>query len=560
MEILKGVGASKGIAIGQLLFYTGDPYKVEKFSVEDTSAELQRLETARKKAIDSLNRIYEKALLEIGEKDAMIFQIHAMMLDDLDYIENITNLIVNEKVNAEYAVNETAQKFAQMFLSMDDDYMKQRSTDVFDISKSLVRELSSSKAHDLEYITGKVIIAADDLMPSETVQLDKSKVMAFVTRGGSKISHSAILARTIGIPAVVGLGDSINKLEDESIVIVDGFTGAVYLQPDTETIARFTAQRDEYLATREKLLQLKGKSSETLDGVKVEINANIGRPADISLVQANDAEGIGLFRSEFLYMESREFPTEEAQFKVYKEVLERMNGKRVIIRTLDLGADKHVPYFNIPNEDNPAMGYRAIRICLTRPEIFNAQLRALLRASVYGHLAIMVPMITSLDEVLKTKEIIENIKTQLRDEGIAYSDDFEFGIMVETPAAAMISDILAQHVDFFSIGTNDLTQYTLAVDRMNHTIASLYDPRHLAVLRMMRMIVENGKKHGIWTGICGESAADAELIPAFLAMGVHELSVSPTAVLDVRQKVRDINLALCKEKILKRLDEGTLSI
>ncbi|WP_312642939.1 phosphoenolpyruvate--protein phosphotransferase [Hydrogenoanaerobacterium sp.] len=556
MEILKGVGASKGIAIGRLLFYTASPYKVEKKNVEDTVAEQQRFEEARQKAIDSLNRIYEKALLEIGEEDSLIFQIHAMMLDDLDYVENITGLIANEKVNAEYAVSETAKQFAAMFSSMDDEYMKQRSADVFDVSKSLVRELASIKEQSLDDITGQVIVAADDLMPSETVQLDKSKVLAFVTRSGSKISHSAILARTMGIPAVVGLDNAFDSLTDEGSVIVDGFTGSIYVEPDCETMEQFTQRREEYLLSRKKLLELKDKPSETLDGIKIEINANIGHPSDITLVQENGAEGIGLFRSEFLYMDSDDFPTEDTQFAVYKEILTRMKGQRVIVRTLDLGADKHVPYFNISNEDNPAMGYRAIRICLTRPEIFITQLRALLRASVYGRLAIMVPMVTSLDEVLKTKEIIEAVKAQLKVEGIEYADHFEFGIMIETPAAVMISDILAQHVDFFSIGTNDLTQYTLAVDRMNHTISHLYDPRHLAVLRMMKLTVENGKKHGIWTGICGESAADLELIPTFLAMGVEELSVTPTAVLDVRQKVCETNLNECRADILQRLDSG----
>lgn len=556
MKVLKGVGASRGIAIGKLLFYTGSPYKVEKLNIEDTAAEQQRLEAARLRAVESLNCIYEKARVEIGEADSMIFQIHAMMLEDPDYVEMITRTIEAERVNAEYAVSETAKYFAAIFTAMTDDYMRARAADVMDVSKSLVRELSGIKAQNLDDVTGQVIIAARELMPSETVQLDKSKALAFVTCGGSKISHSAILARTMGIPAVVGMDEAFDELSDEGDVIVDGFSGTIYVQPDEQTLAEFVKKRAEYLAGREKLEKLKGLPSQTLDGYRVEINANIGHPSDVVAANENDAEGIGLFRSEFLYMESDDFPTEQAQFEVYKEVLERMNGKRVIVRTLDLGADKHVPYFNIPNEDNPAMGYRAIRICLTRPEIFTVQLRALLRASVYGKLGIMVPMITSLEEVLKTKELMEKIKLDLKAEGIPFAENYEFGIMIETPAAVMISDILAQHVNFFSIGTNDLTQYALAVDRMNHNIEHLYDPRHLAVLRMMRLTVENGRRHGVWTGVCGESAADLGLTAVFLAMGVAELSVSPASVLDVRQRIRGINIMGCADEILQGLSGG----
>lgn len=557
MKSLKGVPASKGIAIGRLLFHTANPYKVEKFSIEDIDAELVRFEKARHRAIDKLNNIYEKALQEIGQEDSMIFQIHAMMMEDLDYIEGVTTIITEQRVNAEYAVDENGKRFANIFAEMQDEYMRQRGADVLDISKSLVRELACIKEHNLDDMQGQFIIAADDLMPSETVQLDKSKVIAFVTRAGSKISHSAILARTMGIPAVVGLGDEYDELEDEDVVVVDGFNGEVFIAPNQQTLEKYEALRKEYVLEREKLGELKGKASETLDGVKIEINANIGHSDDVQMVLDNDAEGIGLFRSEFLYMEGNDFPTEEAQYQVYQGILKRMNGKRVIVRTLDLGADKHAPYFDIPNEDNPAMGYRAVRICLSRPEIFTAQLRALLRASVHGHLAIMVPMIISLEEVLETKKLIEKIKEDLRAQDIPFSDNYEFGIMIETPAAVMISDILAKHVDFFSIGTNDLTQYTLAVDRMNQRIGNLYNPRHTAVLRMMRIAVENGKKHGIWTGICGESAADLELTSTFLAMGVAELSVTPTAVLDVRRKVREINLGECAPGILEQLEHGT---
>ncbi|MEG2852668.1 MAG: phosphoenolpyruvate--protein phosphotransferase [Hydrogenoanaerobacterium sp.] len=556
MKTLHGVGASKGIAIGRLLFYKGSPYKVEKIVITDIEAELVREEESRKSAVDNLNHIYEKAKGEIGDADSMIFQIHAMMLDDPDYVESITDIIKTEKVNAEYAVSKTADKFAKIFSDMNDTYMKARAADVYDVSKSLIRELSGEKAQNLDDVKGQVVLATYDLMPSETVQLDKSKVLAFVTGGGSKISHSAILARTMSIPAVVGLGDEFDELTDEGIVVIDGFNGDVYIEPDDATIASFTRKREEYLAERERLAELIGKPSKTIDGVQIEINANIGHTGDIALVLENDAEGIGLFRSEFLYMESDDFPTEDAQYEVYKEILGRMNGKRVIVRTLDLGADKHVSYFDIPSEDNPAMGYRAIRICLKRPDIFTTQLRALLRASVYGKLAIMIPMITSLDEVLKTKAIIETIKLDLKSKNIPYAEDYEFGIMIETPAAVIISDILAQHVQFFSIGTNDLTQYSLAVDRMNDSISQLYDPRHLAVLRMMQLTVENGKRYGVWTGICGESAADAELIPVFLSMGVAELSVNPAAVLDVRQKVRETDLSECREEILARLYDG----
>lgn len=551
MNKIYGVGASKGYAIGKIKLYSKEKPTIEQKPITDAAAELERFEKARADAIAHLNEVGEKAKKDIGEEQALIFEIHAMMLNDLDYLDSVQGIIKGEKLCAEYAVWQTGQIFSQMFASMEDEYMKQRAADVIDISDALIGVLTGTGKDVISTLTEPVILAAEDLMPSETVQMDKSVISSFITCHGSKISHSAILARTLGIPAVVGLADSYGEIKDGMQVVVDGFEGVVYLEPDDETIEEFKAKRADYLFAQERLQRLKGKPSVTVDGICVDINVNIGHPSDVKLAIENDGEGIGLFRSEFLYMESDDYPSEEVQFEAYRTVVEGMKGKRVIVRTLDVGADKVVPYFKLPHEDNPAMGYRAIRICLDRPQIFETQLRALLRASAYGRLAVMVPMITSVAEVVKTKELIEKIKLDLRAEGIPFDDKMELGIMIETPAAVMISDLLAEHVDFFSIGTNDLTQYTLAVDRMNHEIGEMYNPRHTAVLRMMRTTVENGLKHNVWTGVCGESAADLELVPVFLAMGIKELSVTPTAVLEVREKVRETNVSANKEHILR---------
>ncbi|WP_343252578.1 phosphoenolpyruvate--protein phosphotransferase [Ligaoa zhengdingensis] len=542
MKVLQGIGASPGIAIGRLFFFMGAIHPVERQPIENPPAEIERFEAARQASIDSLHQIYERALEEIGPKDSAIFQIHAMLLDDLDYVASVTQIIQEEHVNAEYAVYQTAMRLSDVFSSIDDDYMRQRGADVLDISKRLLRTLTGAKEQNLDEVNGQVIIAADDLMPSETIRLDQSKALAFVTREGSRHSHTAILARTMGIPAVVGLEDAFDCLADRVEVIVDGVTGEVCVEPDAETLERYIARRGQYLAACKRLAKLRDQPSITKDGVRVEITANVGSIGDVEIAVKNGAEGIGLFRSEGLYLGRNEVPTEGEQFVIYREALERMPGKRVIIRTLDLGADKRAPCLGLLREDNPAMGSRAIRYCLSHPALFRTQLRALLRASVYGHLALLIPMVTSLEEVHRTKALIEEIKRELDDEGIPYANNYEFGVMIETPAAAMISDHLAQEVDFFSVGTNDLTQYTLATDRTNRSLSALYSPRHPAVLGLVRMAVENGRRHGVWTGVCGESATDPDLIPVFLSMGVAELSVAPPAILDVREKVRALDL------------------
>jgi len=478
----------------------------------------------------------------VGEKNSMIFQIHIMMLQDDDFYSAMQNAIKNDKVNAEYAVWQAGKQFSEMFSQMDDEYMRGRAADVIDISKRLIRCLDKSLANGLDSLTAPAIVGAVDLMPSETVQMDKTMVLAFVTREGSKSSHSAILARTMGIPAVVGLADAFTQLADGASVIVDGEAGDIFIEPDDQTLHEYQIRQSEFMRQQQELKLLKGTKAITKNGVQIEINANIGHPSDVNMVLENDADGIGLFRSEFLYMESNTFPTEEEQFKAYKTVLEKMGGKRVIIRTLDLGADKQVPYMNIPKEENPAMGYRAIRICLDRPALFITQLRALIRASAFGKLAIMFPMIISVDEVKQVKSIVEKVKNDLTAEKIAFDANFELGIMIETPASVMLSDLLAKEVDFFSIGTNDLTQYTLAVDRMNHSISKLFDSRHPAVLRMIQMTAENAKKAGIWVGICGESAADTTLTEFYVKIGVSELSVTPSAVLELRKAVQQVDL------------------
>ena len=530
---VKGKGIGKGVAIGRILFYDKGEQTVRRVSVEDTSAELARFEDAKTKAQDQLQLLYEKALKEVGEENAAIFEVHQMMLDDEDYLDSITNIINTEKVCAEYAVATTGDNFAEMFANMDDDYFKARSADVKDISERVVRVLSG--AAEMSELTEPVIMVAEDLAPSETVQFDKSKLLAFVTHLGSANSHTAILARMMNLPAIIGI--SIDPAWNGKQAIVDGYTGTVTIDPDDELMKEMLLVRHRDEERRKLLQQLKGKPTVSKSGKKIRLFANIGGVKDTGAALENDAEGVGLFRSEFLYLESSDLPSEETQFAAYKTVAQNMAGKQVVIRTLDLGADKQVDYFDLGHEDNPAMGYRAIRICLDRPEIFRTQLRAIFRASAYGNLAIMFPMIISLDEVLKCKKYVAEVKEELRSEGIPFKDDVEIGLMIETPAAAVISETLAKEVDFFSIGTNDLTQYTLAIDRQNAKLESINDSHHPAVLELIRMTIENGHKGGAWVGICGELAADTSLTKTFLDYGVDELSVSPSFILPVRDAV-----------------------
>ncbi len=538
-----GKGVYGAIAIGKISIFKKQDVSVKRVHVEDTEAEKARVNAAKEASTNQLQAIYEKALKEVGETNAQIFEIHMMMLEDEDYNESIENIIDTQKVNAEYAVAVTADNFAEMFSSMDDAYMQARSADVKDISNRIIANLNGTAAGGAE-TDDKMIVCADDLAPSETVSLDKDKVLAFVTAHGSSNSHTAILARNMNIPAVIGVGSEfLSQINDGDEAIVDGFTGEVFVNPDEETKAALLAKQKADEEKKSLLQKLKGKENITLDGTKINIYANIGSVDNIGAALLNDAGGIGLFRSEFLYLENSDYPTEEQQFTAYKRALESMAGKKVIIRTLDIGADKQVDYFNLKKEENPALGYRAIRICLTRPEIFKTQLRALYRASVYGNLGIMFPMITSVSEVEKALAICDEVKQELKEQGIAYSDTVELGIMIETPAAAIISDRLAPMVDFFSVGTNDLTQYTLACDRQNPDIEQFCDTHHEAVLRLIQMSAENAHKNGAWIGICGELAADTTLTETFLRMGIDELSVSPTFVLKVRDAVRNIDLS-----------------
>lgn len=543
MTTLKGKGVYGAIALGRISVFTRREASVKRTHIEDIEAEKARLEKAKEKATEQLRTIYEKALKEVGEANAQIFEIHQMMIEDEDYNESIASIIETQSVNAEYAVAVTADNFSEMFASMDDAYMQARSADVRDISNRIISCLSDGGGSDA-VSDEKVIICADDLAPSETVQLDKDKVLAFVTAFGSSNSHTAILARNMNIPAVIGVGtELLNTVKSGVFAAVDGYTGEIFIDPDEETVARLEKKRKEDEEKKHLLQELKGKDNVTLDGRKINIYANIGSVDNIGAVLANDAGGIGLFRSEFLYLESSDYPTEEQQFAAYKRVLESMAGKKVIIRTLDIGADKQVDYFGLEKEENPALGYRAIRICLTRPEIFRTQLRALYRASAYGNLGIMFPMITSVSEVEKILAMCGEVREQLRAEGVEVSDNVELGIMIETPAAAIISDRLAPMVDFFSVGTNDLTQYTLACDRQNANIEQFIDTHHEAILRLIEMSAENAHKHGAWIGICGELAADTSLTETFLRMGIDELSVSPTFVLKVRDAVRKCDLS-----------------
>ncbi len=543
MTTLKGKGVYGAIALGRISVFTRREASVKRTHIEDIEAEKARLEKAKEKATEQLRTIYEKALKEVGEANAQIFEIHQMMIEDEDYNESIASIIETQSVNAEYAVAVTADNFSEMFASMDDAYMQARSADVRDISNRIISCLSDGGGSDA-VSDEKVIICADDLAPSETVQLDKDKVLAFVTAFGSSNSHTAILARNMNIPAVIGVGtELLNTVKSGVFAAVDGYTGEIFIDPDEETVARLEKKRKEDEEKKHLLQELKGKENVTLDGRKINIYANIGSVDNIGAVLASDAGGIGLFRSEFLYLESSDYPTEEQQFAAYKRVIESMAGKKVIIRTLDIGADKQVDYFGLEKEENPALGYRAIRICLTRPEIFRTQLRALYRASAYGNLGIMFPMITSVSEVEKILAMCGEVREQLRAEGVEVSDNVELGIMIETPAAAIISDKLAPMVDFFSVGTNDLTQYTLACDRQNANIEQFIDTHHEAILRLIEMSAENAHKHGAWIGICGELAADTSLTETFLRMEIDELSVSPTFVLKVRDAVRKCDLS-----------------
>ena len=538
MITLSGKSVFGGVAIGKIAFYKRQEKQVRRYRVEDTEAEVARFEDAQETAIAQLGELYDKAMEDVGEANAAIFEVHQMMLMDLDYVDSIKNIITTQEVNAEYAVATTGDNFSRMFASMDDAYMQGRAADVKDVSDRLLGILSDAGESGV-VADEPVIVAADDLVPSETVQLDKSKVLAFATMYGSANSHTAILARTMNIPAVIGLGEGLAKEYDGHMAAIDGFTGTIYIDPDEETMKAMTEKREEDRRQKTLLEELKGKENVTLSGQKINVYANIGNLSDVGAVLKNDAGGIGLFRSEFLYLESEDFPTEEQQFQVYKQVAENMAGKKVIIRTLDIGADKQVDYFGLDKEENPALGYRAIRICLTRPEIFKTQLRALYRASAYGQIAIMFPMIISVKEVKQIKVIIEEVKEELREAQIPFREDVELGIMIETPAAVMMSRELAKEVDFFSVGTNDLTQYTLAIDRQNQKLDAFYDPHHPAVLAMIRMAAENAHAEGKWIGICGELGADLELTEEFLAMGLDELSVSPAMVLPLRKKIRE---------------------
>lgn len=544
MRKYTGKGVYGAVAIGTISIFKRQEVAVKRNHIMDVETEKARLAAAKELAQNQLREIYEKALREVGEENARIFETHILMIEDEDYNNSIENIIETQKVNADYAVAVTADHFADMFSAMDDAYMRERAADVRDISNRIIQNLNSGEgANDLA--DDKVIICADDLAPSETVLLDKDKVLAFVTAHGSSNSHTAILARNMNIPAVINVGDQfLDEIEDGARAIVDGFTGEIFVDPDEETMQALLKKQQEDEAKKRLLQELKGKDNVTKDGKRIHIYANIGSVDNIGSVIVNDAGGIGLFRSEFLYLESNDFPTEEEQFAAYKKVLESMAGKKVIIRTLDIGADKQVDYFGLDKEENPALGYRAIRICLTRPEIFQTQLRALYRASAYGNLGIMFPMITSVSELKQIVNMCEEVKRNLRDENTSYSENTEIGIMIETPAAAVISDRLAPMVDFFSVGTNDLTQYTLACDRQNSKLEPFCDTHHEAILRLIEMSVENAHKHGVWVGICGELAADTTLTETFLRMGVDELSVSPTFVLKVRDAVRNIDLSV----------------
>lgn len=541
MREYSGKSVYGGIAIGPIKVIKKDNSQVKRIHITDTESEVNRFVQAKRNSKEQLEKLYEKAVLEVGEANAAIFDIHNMMLDDLDYIESIENVIRTQLVNAEYAVALTGDNFSEMFSAMDDDYMKARASDVKDISERIIRNLA--KIEDINSsFDESVIIVADDLAPSETVQLDKEKVLSFVTVHGSSNSHTAILAKTMNIPSVINCPVEIDSDIDGAFGIVDGYNGKLYIEPDESIISAMKKRQQEDVEKQKLLFTLKGKSNTTLDGKEIKLYGNIGNLKDLASVFINDGDGIGLFRSEFIYLERNDFPSEEEQFQIYKVAAETLAGKKLIIRTLDIGADKQADYFNLESEENPAIGYRAIRICLKQPDIFKTQLRAIYRASAFGNISIMYPMIISVDEVKRIKEITEEVKNELKAGGVTFND-VEQGIMIETPAAALISDELAKEVDFFSIGTNDLTQYTLAIDRQNSKIDDFFNPHHPAVLRMIKMVIDNAHKNNIWVGICGELGADTDLTPVFLKMGIDELSVSPSAILKVRKKIRETDLS-----------------
>ncbi|MEG0012608.1 MAG: phosphoenolpyruvate--protein phosphotransferase [Clostridium sp.] len=547
--ILNGIGASSGVAIGKVFIKTEQELVITKNKVQDVESELKRFKEAQISAINYLDNLYQKAIVEVGEEEALIFDMHKMLLEDQDYIETIENTIKDEMINAEYAVSVARDTFVDIFETMEDAYMRERAADIRDISGRLITILSGINQISLGDINEPVIVIAKDLFPSDTIQMNKKYVMGFVTECGGKMSHSAILARTMQIPAIVGTENAMRDLKNNDYIILDGKVGNIYVNPTPEEVKFWTTKKKEHEAYKQSLLTLVGTKSMTKDGIEIEINANIGSTKDLEGALENDAEGVGLFRSEFLYMDSDALPTEEEQFIAYKTVLEGMNGKRVIIRTLDVGGDKEISYLKIGKEENPFLGYRAIRVCLDQVEMFKTQLRALLRASAYGRLGIMIPMIISVDEVKASKALVEECKAELLHEGMSFSDTIEIGIMIETPAAAMVSDLLAREVDFFSIGTNDLTQYILAVDRMNAKISHLYNAHNPAVLRAIKMVTDNAHAAGIWVGVCGESAADLSLTETFAAIGIDELSVSAGSVLELRKKIQSIDVSEAKKSL-----------
>ncbi len=548
MIIIKGKSVFKAIAIGKLAFYKRGKQQIKRYHIDSVQDEIKRFQKARDSAVSELKKLYDKALKEVGEASALIFEIHQMMLLDDDYNESIENIIKTQNINAEFAIGTTSDNFSQMFASMEDSYMRERAHDIKDISDRVLNKLLGV---EFDFINSKepVIIAADDLAPSETVQLDKSKVLGFITLYGSSNSHTAILARSMNIASVINANGILNDSYAGKMTIIDGFTGNIYIDPDDATLSRLSAKK----ALEEEKIRLlenyKGKPNITIDGKKIEIYANIGNISDMAAVLKNDAGGIGLFRSEFIYLESKTYPTENEQFSIYKTAAENMAGKKTIIRTLDIGADKKINYFNLPHEENPALGYRAIRICLTRPEIFKTQLRAIFRASAFGNISIMFPMITSLCEIQKIKEIVKEVQNELETENIPFNKNTELGIMIETPAAALISDILAKEVDFFSIGTNDLTQYTLAMDRQNQKLEEFLNPYHTSILRLIKLVCDNGHKNGIWVGICGELGSDLNLTETLLSIGIDELSVSPPNILPLRKKVIETDISKIENKI-----------